>query len=406
MSCIRFWLYSMQVSLRAAYFLMEVRGPVSYGWGSTLTRPIPGLDGIRTLAILLVVMHHAHLLSGGWIGVQIFFVLSGFLITGILIDASNARFGEYVRNFYGRRFLRIFPVYYAYLGVIAIGSHFFAHWPQLADASRQMPYALTYTYDLYASSKSWAFTPFLSHFWSLAVEEQFYLVWPFIVYFCSRRRLITVLWSLVALAPVFRFTLFRYNVGRGWDPDTALFTVYVFPLSTLDAFATGALLAIVRPAVRGSHAIAAGLVVVALGLAERHVYHCHAFATGLRHAWGFVWGYSVLNLAAGLLIAAVAGGAFRSVFCNRTLSYVGRISYGVYIFHYSLMLLSHSIAFRRLPPRAAPFGDLGLDLILAIAIASASYRWLEKPFLAKKDVWFGRRPPAPRQPWTAMANSK
>ena len=162
---------------------------------------LSGLDGLRGLAIALVLVHsltmfvhpvsaggqlyHAAL-AFGWSGVQLFFVLSGFLITGILLDTRPTP--HYFRNFYIRRALRIFPLYYVTLAVAFIVLPALDRMPQV--------YAGDYPHQaflwLYLSNWRHDIGGGFSHYWSLALEEQFYLVWPLVVFFCSRPTLLKI----------------------------------------------------------------------------------------------------------------------------------------------------------------------------------------------------------------------
>jgi peptidoglycan/LPS O-acetylase OafA/YrhL len=164
---------------------------------------IPALDGLRGIAILLVILRHCtsqipepvgrlgtiynNLVGSlGW-GVVLFFVLSGFLITGILLDTKADK--NYFLNFYGRRTLRIFPLYYGTIFVFAVACLFHAFGPGDRLFLHRLPWLLTYTTNLRITWRNdWSFIfngHSLGHFWSLAVEEQFYLVWPLIVLRCS-----------------------------------------------------------------------------------------------------------------------------------------------------------------------------------------------------------------------------
>lgn len=149
---------------------------------------IRGLDGIRFIAFLLIFLCHAGYLKFGWMGVQLFFVLSGFLITRILTDMRGYSWKEYFYKFYGRRFLRIFPLYYFYLTVVFFFALFVTvvlkntHVEKLNLFFKQIPYAASYTYDFFHASSSYEHTQLLSHFWSLSIEEQFYLIWPFLIF--------------------------------------------------------------------------------------------------------------------------------------------------------------------------------------------------------------------------------
>jgi peptidoglycan/LPS O-acetylase OafA/YrhL len=194
---------------------------------------IPQLDGLRGIAILLVMIFHfiwlpdffgAHyklngpievwlknLLYSGWIGVDLFFVLSGFLITGILCDCRGDQ--HYFRNFYLRRTLRIFPLFYlfmaAWIGIV--------WWlPALENGNREGHtwWILTYTANYLISSAGWNSAPTaLAHFWTLAIEEQFYLVWPLAVFFLSRRQALFLSLAVALLCPCLRGWLIHLNWG-------------------------------------------------------------------------------------------------------------------------------------------------------------------------------------------------
>jgi peptidoglycan/LPS O-acetylase OafA/YrhL len=169
---------------------------------------LPTLDGLRGVAILLVLLSHLTLYSemstttlldrayqratlAGWVGVDLFFVLSGFLITGILLDLKGS--SRFFRTFYARRVLRIFPLYYAFLAI------FYIALPQLLSSKDQVLRLLAdqkwywlYLQNLQMARDGWPVPKYLAHFWSLAVEEQFYLIWPLGVLKYGRRGLIAV----------------------------------------------------------------------------------------------------------------------------------------------------------------------------------------------------------------------
>jgi peptidoglycan/LPS O-acetylase OafA/YrhL len=183
--------------------------------------------------------------------VQLFFVLSGFLITRILLRSKQVDAPrQYFTVFYGRRVLRIFPVYYLYLFAVegvywAVTGLGLRPGEPLACFHDQWGYGLTYTMDFFHGSSGYVFTRLLSHFWSLAVEEQFYLLWPLVIWLVPERHTNRFLWGVVAAGPVLRFATLRIHGVEGigtwmyWDASLAL---YVLPWSHFDAFATGALL--------------------------------------------------------------------------------------------------------------------------------------------------------------------
>ena len=161
------------------------------------------LDGVRAVAIILVMLfHYYYLLEVGWIGVQLFFVLSGYLITTILLKDKDQEKGFYLKRFYWRRALRIFPLYYAYLGIFFLAFLFYgypAFFPDLA------PFLFSYTYNIYPLVHNFELNPVFTHFWSLSVEEQFYLFWPFVIYHLNRKQLRIALSLVILLSPLVRF---------------------------------------------------------------------------------------------------------------------------------------------------------------------------------------------------------
>src|SRR5438552_4153503 len=204
---------------------------------------IPQLDGIRGVAILLVIMVHVsdkypslhlqYLFGNGWMGVDLFFVLSGFLITGILVDTKQS--DDYFKNFYARRCLRIWPLYYSVLFFMFVVVPFLRPSEAHTIFERSSPW--------------WSFPLYLQNFlvpipasaagalgvtWSLAIEEQFYLVWPIIVRSCSNVVLRRIAISVICLSPVLR--LFLSSMGV---------ILYSNTFSRLDGLMAGAVLAIV-----------------------------------------------------------------------------------------------------------------------------------------------------------------
>jgi peptidoglycan/LPS O-acetylase OafA/YrhL len=188
-------------------------------------RHVPALDGLRAIAVLMVLLCHFQLATPHWIwrvlhqggfGVYLFFVLSGFLITRILLSEKNKP--AYFRNFYARRTLRIFPLYY---GVLAL--QFWVLLPIfptpriLADAHYQ-GWLWAYGYNIltavkghFVFSSDWMW---LGHFWSLAVEEQFYVVWPFIVLALGRETLLKLCIGIVALTPILRLVFYAAGANQ------------------------------------------------------------------------------------------------------------------------------------------------------------------------------------------------
>jgi peptidoglycan/LPS O-acetylase OafA/YrhL len=376
-----------------------------------LSGRMPTLDGVRGLAILMVLAHNFdlitqpssrlgsvidHLADVGWIGVQLFFVLSGFLITGILIDTRGAP--NQLRAFFGRRVLRIFPVYYATLAVAFVilplvspahapeGQHQIWLWTYLVNWSE--PFGLA--------------VPAFPHFWSLAVEEQFYLVWPFVVRAVAPSRLLRLTAGVVASALAIRIGL----RAAGLTPTAA----YQWTIARMDALAAGAALATLLRlpempaaverrwrAISACGALAAiAAVVVTRGLPR------NALATQ-------TVGFSLLALAftyfvlAGVRADAAggAGGALARVLRWAPLRSLGKYSYGMYVFHVPVhLLLSQQVASRWTSPPVGLATGIAYMIVATVVTylaAVASYHLFEKHFLALKRAFT----PGPAQPPSA-----
>ncbi|HEY0008435.1 MAG TPA: acyltransferase, partial [Tepidisphaeraceae bacterium] len=194
---------------------------------------MPAIDGLRGIAILIVMIHHlTPAVSGslftrrmlevahtGWIGVDLFFVLSGFLITAILLRTRSSE--DYFINFFARRTLRIFPLYYITLGVLLLGVPALMTMPHVGHFMNEWFGRITRDLQVMLDGQSWLWMygtnlkiaiegerwGAVNHFWSLAVEEHFYLVWPIVVYYASRAGLIKICMICILGAPVLRAML-------------------------------------------------------------------------------------------------------------------------------------------------------------------------------------------------------
>jgi peptidoglycan/LPS O-acetylase OafA/YrhL len=311
------------------------------------------LDGLRGVAIILVMLSHATRVAtdvridrffgfwtnGGWSGVDLFFVLSGFLITGILFDAKGGP--RYFRNFYIRRILRIFPLYYGFLLVA------FVVVPRISPAVEANMAGLSGTevwYWIYLSNASIGVAgdwhgQALDHVdisWSLSIEEQFYIVWPLIVFALDRRRLMMVCGSLVALALVWRLAL----LGAGASPVS----VYVLTPGRVDSLAIGAFVAL---ALRGQ-----GDVGLLVRLARPVMVVCGLLLLAMAiSAGGFgvstpamqIVGYPLFAmLFGGLLVLAVASSPLNRLvraLQHPVLRTYGRYSYAMYLTHLPVQAL-------------------------------------------------------------------
>jgi peptidoglycan/LPS O-acetylase OafA/YrhL len=352
-------------------------------------RYIPQFDGLRGLAILLVLIGHsgfleavphAGMLEYTRFGVDLFFVLSGFLITGILLDSKESP--HYFRNFYARRVLRIWPLYYLVLFLAFVVA------PLLRPAMRPTASSDWAAFVFYVQNIVFAHRdtyPFaLGATWSLAVEEQFYLTWPLLVFLLRKRTLAIVSASLPLVSLFVRLAFHFHGAPLGF--------VHFFTLSRLDAIALGSLAAMWLRApsctlagwrTRAYHFLGIGVAGTLL-------------ARVLMHRNSSVVGYTFLAIAfTGLLGISLASDA-RSTQLGRALSarwlrYIGKISYGIYLLHYPIFILwarlIDSFGFRQPHQVAGNLLAFAGQILLATAAASISWRFFEEPILRLKELF-------------------
>ena len=337
-------------------------------------KKIPQLDAVRGLAVLLVLVHNTdqypshllHLISdNGWMGVDLFFVLSGFLITGILLDTKQSE--GYFRNFYARRCLRIWPLYYSVLLFMFVIVPFLR--PSEAHAVFEA-----------RSSPWWAFPVFLQNFlvpipamatgplgvtWSLAVEEQFYLLWPLVVRFCTEARLRKIAIVVICLSPVLRFYLSPHQVN-----------IYSNTFCRLDGLMAGAFLALVirsvsfSPAEFLTRAWITFLVTVPLALTVETAFHAR---------W-IVFSLTALASVSFVYLALFSPQRWlQSVLTNRFMVYTGTISYGIYLLE--KIPLDAARTFHLDKHR---FLVLPITTVVTFALATMSWNLLEEPILKLK----------------------
>jgi peptidoglycan/LPS O-acetylase OafA/YrhL len=368
---------------------------------------IPGLDGIRAVAFLLIFILHTDYFYFGWVGVQLFFVLSGFLITDILLRMKE-KFpaGPFFAKFYGRRFLRIFPLYYFYLALmfgittalIAVGykagymHRFQAH----------LPYAITYLYNFFnASSLHDADSWLIGHFWSLSVEEQFYIIWPLLIFLTPQKHLKKLFLAVILLGPVFRLLItFLYRQSFPLLSDNMPVAVYVLPFSHLDAFAFGAYASrfkFPRPKLQLLLLLA---FIPLTGFATQYIFtgdvgviSALGFPYPLANGFKQIWGYSLLDYFFAILIFSVVNeGLFIRILETRFMRYLGKISYGLYVYHFPVIWFVARIRDLGVSDEAiAKPLTLLISFPLTLLIASLSYRYIEQPILELKDRWFSLR---------------
>ncbi|MFL5244662.1 MAG: acyltransferase family protein [Gemmataceae bacterium] len=358
---------------------------------------LPQLDGIRAVAIFAVMLAHflpidfliSRVAQWGRLGVVLFFTLSGFLITGILLGyrdfSASGRGSPWtgLRVFYIRRFLRIFPVYYLTLGVLALGGYQYVRQYFLWHVSYTSNISIAHFGGLYGYSV---------HLWSLCVEEQFYLIWPCLVIFTPKRALGKVTLGVIAGSLVFK------TVGSlaGMSAVAATFTLF----GCLDSLALGALLAICRHEgwVNSKTLARFAWGGFFLGLPFMAFMQILIARSGIKVAASAPY-VAFMDLATALIFAPfLQNAASRSTdLVGRALSwaplrYVGKISYGVYIFHYFLVPACQNV-FRRMGWNMPDRGLATFCICTALAVALASISWhvLESPLNGlKRHFQFGQ----------------
>jgi len=365
-----------------------------------MTSRIMAMDGLRGIAILLVLACHLlemrpesgwlnQLSKSMWIGVDLFFVLSGFLITSNLIrtrtDAQRAR------NFYARRILRIFPAYYlVVLGTVVLVWQLNPDERVVADTTGLLPALLLFTQNIVSAvSPERPLLRELTPLWSLAVEEQFYLFWPWLVWRCRPESLCKLCLSLLAFALVFKFGMVLANAKAD--------AIYLLTLSRMDTLAVGAFLAAwhaagVRPLpywIKALPMLAAvallALFVTSHGLRMYKGALVVALATS---ATPFLFG--------GWVQASLSAGWWQRSLCHPVLVFFGTYSYGLYLVHF----IADAGVQNWLRPRLALWFDGNhlsgvvavVSMACSVSMALVLYRCIEAPALRLKNR-FGGLPP-------------
>lgn len=356
------------------------------------------LDGVRGVAVLLVMFSHIGLpmFAGGFFGVDIFFVLSGFLITRLLLREYDGNASSVsMRNFYMRRVLRLAPALLLFLAVYVVFN--IAAGSDAAVISRRALAAM-----FYLSNWVSAFGTFelarLSHTWSLSIEEQFYLVWPWVlVGLLSRFRHRAALAAVIASFVVMQLAVRALFVSGGAPWPRIHFGIDV----RSDPLLIGCLLAVClshppmrAAAVRHARAIGVLTVVGCLYLAAL-VPMRDPFAETIHryHVWGLVG--CELAVALVILHVTIRGqGRLASVLAWRPLAGIGRISYGLYLWHFPIFGILRKAIRGNIDPANPVSVTLAVMLLLAatLVVALASYRWVEQPALRLKR----RFPPGDR----------
>jgi len=353
---------------------------------------IDELEGLRGIAILLVTIHHFWPESGGiyeslkglahlgWIGVDLFFVISGFLIGGILLDTKGK--DNYLKNFYARRVLRIFPLYYAVVISLFIVIPF----------TQSVIYGLSYWdtefikesgnplwYLIFAGNIREAITGvepafFLAPLWSLAIEEQFYLLAPLLIQHTTQKQLRTILFLFVCISPIFRFVMFEMF------PSNERIQ-YLATLSRFDNLSAGLLLALL---VRGKDVVASRYLsqylvlftviiacIFSFGGFDRYSFFCRVFG------YSFLAGYFYLVV---FWTLENRNSRKTALFRNRFLMYIGSLCFGLYILQRPAeIFLVKSLSFVGFDLNSFPLLSLIAKILFSIIVSQMVWSYFEKP---------------------------
>jgi len=376
------------------------------------TSRIPELDGLRGFAISIVVAYHYFYFSPpvgyhpqslparlyanfencialGWSGVDLFFVLSGFLIGGILLDARHSP--RYFRAFYARRFFRIIPIYYIWTAAFVVASLALAaaagaFSPDIRFPWQMIPMQLLFLQNMGLVGYSTLARPWFEPTWSLAVEEQFYLVSPLVVKWLSKKTLYAVLALVIVATPFFRISLqgatFRFANAQDW-PYTLMF-------SRADALCIGILVALlwkdadIRQWLRShSNAIRLAAGVFAAGVVALALWS-PSFRSWPMQSVGYTWMGLFYSMVL-LLVLANPLGILGSIARVKILREIGKISYCLYLIHQMAGLAVQAILHRLFgtPGAALAVAGYAFAAVAAYAFAQASWKYFERPLVER-----------------------
>ncbi len=356
---------------------------------------LPALDGLRGLAVLAVFLYHAAFFSGlqgrtpldravlavalhGWLGVDLFFVLSGFLITGILLETRDQPGA--LGHFYLRRVQRIVPAYFVALGVQAIVLLSLGK-----VASARLAWTASWLTNVFVAREGWAaLAPTMQHYWSLAVEEQFYLLWPLLAIAVKPERL-----KWICVAGILGSSVCRVVFAQTGNPVAG----YVLLPARMDGLAIGALLAVMA---QGADGLAG-----AARAARRWVWLAGAALVSLVAVRGrldygdpfmLAFGMNAFVIVAGVLMVNAAASGRASLVGRlleaRPLVATARYSYAIYLWHQPVIICLTTLGLTARVVPAVAGSELpgflllaGVAGVLTVAIAVASWRWVEAPVL-------------------------
>jgi peptidoglycan/LPS O-acetylase OafA/YrhL len=348
---------------------------------------IPALDGIRAIAVLLVLFYHlgnerALSFFPGPLGVLGFFVLSGFLITWLLLKEQEKTGSISLKGFYRRRALRIFPAFYVFW-TVSVGSRLLWH------GEGQVPWSQAFSAFFYVSNYFHAiFHPspdFIIHTWSLSAEEQFYLLWPLAFLLFSRRRRLLISGLSLVIAAIWVHRLHFWITAHA-----AYYITYAFD-TRADALLVGCLLALILKEGLAQRFLSALCQPVWAPVLTASLIGLSVFAGRRSVAFELTGGLTIEPLLVAILICQLVLQSESWLWQwldSKPSTYLGRISYPLYLYHMLATHLAMRIA-ARFPALGTPFFVV-LAVLIAIAISACSYEIVEKPFLALKTKTFSK----------------
>jgi peptidoglycan/LPS O-acetylase OafA/YrhL len=389
---------------------------------------IPSFDGVRGLFCLVMILHHMPLnyvrlsFSFVWILLQAFFVMSGFLITKILLaNKTDTTIGVFLKNFYAKRAFRIFPLYFAYVGfwivlVCFFGDNKFLNTPNIniaPDIKQNWWMLLTYTYNFkelahFSAGQSFFEAPIFSHLWSLCVEEHFYLFFPFLVYFLSEKNLLRFVLVFIVSIFFIRIGFFEYLLSLNSNPLWAGIALYRNTISQMDGLMIGALLALINWNNFKSPKyyfysilflftiitfINGYIVSVKEGISVLEALHEFIILTK-NHSYAILMPMANFVSFFFMMTLMKSPTWMNKIFENKAALWLGKISYGIYIYHYIVFLIVIIISGAFVKKLHLDITSIWLNILIAaiclgstVIVAKISYELFEVRFLKLKKYF-------------------
>lgn len=386
-------------------------------------RYIPGVDGLRALAVTIVVAFHAGAFPLGWFGVWIFFVISGFVITRSLLssEATPRPLGTALKDFYAKRFFRIIPLYALIIALAMIvtgvsGVLKDQYWPQFASLA-------SFTFTFFRMWSGYIHSEMTGHLWSLSTEEHFYFLFPLLFLLVPRKRLVAVMVGVIVAAVFVRAGVHAIYENLTpvnpaiQTPNFRSTAVYQFSLGHFDAFAMGVILALCEKWVIARKNLFTQMIVVMIVAWAAYVLiigtdprYENPFMSIMMayYRWGDVFLYTILSFSAAAAIVGVIRnvGWLSAPLKWKPVVFIGKISYGVYIFHLPVQFLLISTLFKDQPvftDRIVAIGMFAASMPLTVAAATLSFYFFERPMQRLRPK---ARPASPTtQPAAAASES-